>query len=83
MANGKRSGIVQKVRELRRLLGGRRAVVGELEATSVSSLKRWEKRECMPLRAHRWLVNEKYPVIVRIEQLILEREKRKSNRKPR
>lgn len=53
----------RKVRELRRLLGGRRAVVRAMAAASSSSLKRWEWRECRPIRAHVYLVDDTYRLV--------------------
>lgn len=53
-------GVAGKVRELRTLLGSRRTVVHVMGAASVTSLKRWERRECSPLLAHRKMVNQTY-----------------------
>ncbi|MBI3046252.1 MAG: hypothetical protein HYY86_01750 [Candidatus Harrisonbacteria bacterium] len=63
----------QKVRELRHLLGGRRAVVRTMEAASSSSLKRWEQKECSPLRAHVKLVDETYGLARRMGKVMLRR----------
>lgn len=59
-----RKGVSQKVRELRRLLGGRRAVVRTMKAASSSSLKRWEGRECSPIKAHAQLVDETHKAVM-------------------
>ncbi len=47
-----------KVQEMRIELGSRRAVVQWIGAASTSSTKRWERRECKPLRAHVLLVRD-------------------------
>ena len=61
----------RKIRELRRLLGGRRAVVRVMQAASSSSLKRWEGRECVPLRAHVHVVDETYQLARRMGKVML------------
>lgn len=58
--------VAEKVRELKKLLGGRRVVVHYMRAASVSSLRRWEYRQCKPLRAHRHLVGDVYGDILKI-----------------
>lgn len=60
MAKKLKLGVVGKVRELRTLLGSRRTVVHAMGAASVTSLRRWERRECSPILAHRKMVNETY-----------------------
>lgn len=85
MARRRKMSIPQKVRELRRLLGGRRAVVRVMKAASSSSLKRWERRECSPLKAHVHLVDETHKIVVnktyrlarRIGQAMLRKSKRR------
>lgn len=62
-------GVSGKVQKLRISLGGRRKVVGVMKAASSSSLKRWEKKECNPLRAHVRLVNETYDLARRMGML--------------
>lgn len=56
----RKSDTARKVRELRHLLGGRRSVVRVMKAASSSSLKRWEQRECSPIKAHVRAVDETY-----------------------
>ena len=75
MRRGRR-GMAQKVQELRRLLGGRRSVVRVMKAASSSSLKRWERKECSPLRAHVKLVNETYSLARRMGKEMLRKLRR-------
>ncbi|MEK9170196.1 MAG: hypothetical protein AAB674_00945 [Patescibacteria group bacterium] len=64
----RRLDIAGKVRELRNWLGGRRSVVRMMDAASPSSLKRWERRKCKPLRAHVRSVNEAYAIAKRMSR---------------
>lgn len=70
-----------KVRELRALLGSRRTVVHVMEAASMTSLKRWEKRECDPLQAHVRLVDETYVMAKRMSKALLSKLRRDLERK--
>ncbi len=56
MARGRRKNTVAKVREMRRLCGGRKRVVREMRAASVSTLKRWDNG-VQPIAAHILIVN--------------------------
>jgi len=68
--------ISEKVRETRVILGSRRAMVDVMDAASVTSLKRWEGRECVPLRAHALLVNEAHNMARRMGKVLKRRMKR-------
>ena len=70
-----------KVRELRSLLGSRRTIVHVMEAGSMTSLKRWEKRECNPLRAHVRLVDETHAMARRMSKALLSKLRRDLDRK--
>ena len=70
------TGISGKVKELRISLGGRSAVVDAMKSASRTSLRRWENRQCSPLRAHVRLVNETYEIAKRMGMLKI-RQKRK------
>lgn len=72
----RRLNLAGKVRETRLILGSRRAVVDVMDAGSVTSLKRWERRECMPLRAHVHLVNEAHEMARRMGKALKRRLKR-------
>ena len=63
----------EKVRKMRVGLGGRRAVVEVMASASVSSLKRWERRECSPIRAHVRDVSDAYRMLPRIQKLLRKR----------
>ncbi len=71
MAKRKKLSVSGKVRELRSLLGSRRTVVHVMEAASITSLKRWERKECSPLRAHMQLVNETHAMAKRMSRALL------------
>lgn len=71
MAKRRQLSVSGKVRELRCLLGSRRTVVQVMEAGSMTSLKRWERRECSPLRAHVRLVNETHAMAKRMGKALL------------
>ncbi len=72
----RKMGVSEKVRETRLILGSRRAVIDVMNAASVTSLKRWEGRECMPLRAHLHLVNEAHEMARRMGKVLRRRMKR-------
>lgn len=76
-----RLGIPGKVRKLRESLGGRKAVVRAMKSASKTSLRRWEKQECEPLRAHIRLVNETYEIARRMGMLKKQRDEKKKRRK--
>jgi hypothetical protein len=73
--------IVRKVRKLRKILGGRKPVVHFMGAASTTSLKRWENKECEPLRAHVQIVDKTYDLIKnsKIEILIKRIQKQKKH----
>lgn len=83
MAKRKRLDTAGKVRELRSLLGSRRVVVEVMGAGSVTSAKRWERRECRPIRAHVLVVNEAYVMAKRMSKALLNKLRRDSMRQPR
>ena len=56
MAMRSRKNTIAKVQEMRRLCGGRKRVVHEMRAASVSTLKRWDKG-VRPIAAHILVVN--------------------------
>ena len=71
----------RKVVRLRSLLGSRRTVVHVMGAASMTSLKRWEQRECVPLRAHVRLINETYTMAKRMSKALLSKLQRDFERK--
>lgn len=83
MAKRKRLDTAGKVRELRALLGSRRVVVEVMGAGSVTSAKRWERRECHPIRAHVLVVNEAYVMAKRMSKALLNKLRRDYMRQPR
>ncbi len=60
----------EKVVEMRVLLSGRKRVVEFMGAASVSSLKRWERRQCQPLAAHVQLVNSNHKEVKKVEKTL-------------
>ena len=68
MAKQRRLDTMQKVRKMVRMLDGSEAVVKVMGCASVSSLRRWMKRECEPIQAHVQKVNEAYPMALRMEK---------------
>ena len=66
----RRKGVREKVVEMRVILGSRKEVVRFMEAASVSSLKRWERRQCNPLRAHHQLVYSKHREAKKVKKAV-------------
>lgn len=81
MARRKNLDTAKKVRKLRSLLGSRRTVVHVMAAASMTSLKRWERRECTPLRAHVRLINETYVMANRMSKALLDKLQRDFERR--
>jgi len=73
MAKKRRLNTGKKVREMRLALGGRRAVVEVMESGSVSSLKRWERRECAPISAHVKVVGDAYDMWLLMKKAVRRR----------
>ncbi|MBI4992475.1 MAG: hypothetical protein HZB99_04640 [Candidatus Harrisonbacteria bacterium] len=73
MPNRRRLNTGQKVREMRFALGGRRAVIEVMESGSVSSLKRWERRECSPISAHVKVVGDAYDMWLLMKKAVRKR----------
>jgi len=76
----RRRSVSQKVREMVRVFGGKRATVRVMGAASSSSLKRWERKECSPLRAHVKLVDETYSLARRMGKVMLRKLRRQNGR---
>lgn len=83
MAKQRRLDTAGKVRKLRSLLGSRRTVTHVMGAASMTSLKRWERRDCVPLRAHVLLVNDTYLMAKRMSKALLSKLQRDYMRQPR
>ena len=75
MAQRRKLSHYQKVRELVSVLGSRKAVVKFMDAASKSSLKRWTRRDCEPLRAHILLVNQAHNMVRKMK--VIERNLRR------
>ena len=70
MARKKRLSTSQKVREIVRILGGKKPTIREMKAASASSLKRWMNRECQPIQAHVHLIDDTHKKTAMLKKVL-------------